>query len=209
MTPRTRDLTRTVIGYLNALIVAGWMPLVVTRDDIEDHVIAEPQWHGRYVRDTLQRVMNRLADAGLLERVQNYCGQSSHSVLTVEVGQRERLRRIVRAVDDVAAGDTGAIKAGVRAGRALLADPGRVRALMGRGFGSSKQVTNPVTRENKKRLVLAALAAGRATTDLERQLTTALTKALLGQTLGELVRGGQVQALPQCRSPQKLWAVLT
>lgn len=132
------------------------------------------------------------------------------AVLTVDPGQRERLRRIVRAVDDVAAGDADAIKAGVRAGRALLADPGRVRALMARGFGSSKQVTNPVTRENKQRLVLAALAAGPATTtDLERQLTPALNKALLGQTLGELVRTGQVQALAQSRSPQKLWAVLT
>lgn len=146
VTPRTRDLTRTVIGFLNALIVAGRVPLVVSRDDIEDQIIAQPQWHGRFVRDTLQRVVNRLADAGLLERVQDYCEQSSHSVLTVDLGQRERLRRIVRAVDDVAAGDMGAIKAGVRAGRALLADPGRVRALMARGFGSSKQVTNPVSR---------------------------------------------------------------
>ncbi len=104
----------------------------------------------------------------------------------------------------MAAGDTGAISEGVRAGRALLADPGRVRALMARGFGSSKQVTNPVTRGAKQRLVLAALATGPATTtDLERQLTPALNKALLGQTLGELVRTGQVQVLPQSRSPQK------
>lgn len=71
--------------HLNALIVAGRVPLVVTRDDIEDHVLGQPQWHGRYARDTLQRVMNRLADAGLVERVQDYCGQSSHSVLTVAV----------------------------------------------------------------------------------------------------------------------------
>ena len=35
---------------------------------------------------------------------------------------------------------------------------------MARGFGSSKQVTNPVTRGTKQRLVLAALAAGPATT---------------------------------------------
>lgn len=154
--------------------------------------------------------MSRLVDAGQVERVADYRGQTSHSIVSLTSGQRTFASELLDALDRLQNGDPQAIVADVRAGRAILSDPVRVRALMRRGFASNKLLNNPVSGHSKKQLVLDALAMGPATSEvLVRDLTPKLTKALVGQTLSGLVRAGLVEGRSQPRSPQKLWALLS
>lgn len=203
--PRSKSFMRTVLDYLNCRLRADG-PFEVSRDEIEDHLIGDPRWAEMYIRDTLQRLMSRLSDDGSVETLQGYRGQSSHSVIGVSREQRKFLAGLVDVLDKVMLGDERTIRRGVRLGRDLIASPERVRALLRRGFDSNKVLLNPVSREAKQALILGELRNGPATSkQLTERLAPRLTMALVGQTLAELRRAGQVEGAAQERSPQKLW----
>lgn len=206
--PRARSFTRTVTEFLNNRFADEGGPYTVSRDEIEDHLLQQPDWHGAYIRDTLQKAMDRLAQQGRLQHEQNYLGQDEHSTVKLSPSQRLFATSLVRTVEAVQHGDPDVIAHGLRRGEELLAEPERVRALIRRCFANNKVVANPTSQGQRERLVLARLNDGPATSeDLLRALEPRLNKALLGQTLSDLARTGEVvgQRLP--RSTQKLWQI--
>jgi hypothetical protein len=139
--------------------------------------------------------------------VQDFAGQSRHTTVSLTAGQRRFVTVLVEGVVDIAGRDPNAVRAGVAAGRALIADPTRVRAMLRKAFTAPKQAANPVSKEEKERRVLDLLhrGDGLTTTDVVNALGPDLTKALALATLNGLVRAGQVIGERQPDGPYNRW----
>lgn len=205
--PHEKSFTREIRRFLNAQLTAN-PGGVVTRDEIEDALLAQPEWAGRYIRDQLQGAMKRLADRGAVQLEESFRGQRAHSSIWLTEEQRDRIGRLLLVLDAIQADDPVAVRQGVTAATHLLADPARVRAFMKRCFESNKALVNPLTAAQKERVVLKALASGPATSaELLELLSPAVNKALLGITLRDLTRTGKVLAEKADRTPAKVYAL--
>jgi hypothetical protein len=196
-----------VADALNARRDAAGGSAVVLRDDIEDDLLAQPQFRERYVRDHLQRVMVRLTDRKQVVSLQDFRRQVVHSATQLDVAQRPLVRELVDGIEAIAHGDDDAVERSRARARVLLASPERVRALLLRGFGANKVLNNPVSAAQKELLVLTALEAsdGATTSELVEVLEPSLNRALVGGTLSALARQGRVHGVTQVRGPHKRW----
>jgi hypothetical protein len=206
LAPRARSMSRVVAAYLNDRLAHATGPLLVSRDEIEDHLAAYVQWQDLYIRDTLQRLMGRLAALGAVGLVDHFFGQTSHSAVSLTPEQHERAGSLVSDLDRWERGEPRALRRGLADARAISEDPTRVRALLAKAYGKLKVLTSPTSLVEKHTLVLAALDHGPQTSE---QLTTRLQPGLnlqaVQQTLNQLAHEELVVAMPQRRSPQRLW----
>lgn len=208
--PREKQLTRAIRDVLNRRLEASDKAYEISRDEIEDALTQSPSWSDRYVRDTLQKTMMRLVSIGQVEVVRGYAEQRSHSLISIDEQQRERLGRLLDLVDAIQQEDPSTIRRGVSEATMLLAEPARVRAYMRRCFGNNKSVTNPLSSDEKQQLVLSALSAGPATSaQLLEQLSPALNKALLTAVMRELQDAELVEGVRLPRTPAKVWSRLS
>jgi predicted transcriptional regulator len=204
----SRALGRAVADYLNLRRAADGRGVVVTRDEIEEHLRTQARWRTvGFVRDQLQRVMAGLAADGQVSPIQDYVGQVQHSRVAIKSGQRELVKRLVGGLDQIEAGDRRAIIHARAQGDAILADPARVHALMAKAFAASKLASNPMTRAEKQHLVLTTLQSrdGLTTEEIADQLAEDLSTGLVRATLRQLTSAGQVRGKKQPDGPYKRW----
>jgi hypothetical protein len=208
--PRQKTFSRSIAAFLNQRWDTEGRAFSVSRDEIEDHLVTLEEWEGRYIRDVLQGTMERLASRGLVELEQNYLGQRSHSTVSLTPEQRTFAVELLMAVQEIQSGDAEALERGVEHGKAIVAEPARVRPLVDRCFSQLKVVVNPTTERERRQLVLHQLASGPATSqELLAALRPRLNKALLGATLSDLARDGHVAGVRMERSPQKVWSLVS
>lgn len=196
-----------VIGYLNARLAAAGGPFDVTRDEIEQHLTAQPRWRDLYVRDSLQRTMAGLVAAGKVESLHDHRGQREHSPVGLTAGARVWVPAFVEELVALGLGSRQMWEALSVRGQQLVENPARVRRLLAKGFGANKVLINPVSAADKERRVLAALsrADGRTTVELLIELAPDLNKAGLSGTLAALSQKGLVRGERLPQSPQKCW----
>jgi hypothetical protein len=202
-------LDRAVADFLNTLVAhQRGSELTITRDEIEAHLRGQKRWQtAAALRDRLQRVMVRLAERDQVTPLAAFAGRTRHTTIEIDDSQRTFLEQLVGGIDRIAAGDPRAIAEGTRQAEQIISDPPRVRHLLNKAFGSSKQVVNPISHEEKRRRVLAALAQcdGATSEQLTGLLSPDLNKSLVRGTLSELARDGLVRGEKQPDGPYKLW----
>lgn len=210
VTTLARGLETAIVSYLNSRLAQHSEPgpLIVPRTDIEDHIRTLPRWQDiTQIPDIVQKVMVRVVARGEVKAIQDYTGQTRHSLIEMTSGQRAFITRLTHGIDRISDDDADAVRDGIRKAREIINDPVRVHALMAKVYGSRKQIVNPLSRQEKQRQVLAALSAGDAITTevLLERLGNGFNKPLLRGTLNELVREGRIRGEKQPDGPYKLW----
>lgn len=198
-------LTRHVVDLLNRRHRAEGT-VVITRDEIEDHVLADARWGSRYMRDVVQRTMTRLADQGLVEVVESYRGQRTHSEAWLTTEQRNFATAVVRLLDAVETQHGPTMRRGAEVASQIVNDPPVVRRLLASCYGRNKVIVAPLSLAEKEQLVLEVLSRGPATSEeMVQQLMPGINRRLIGQVLSSLSRRGLIQGATLPRSPQKQW----
>lgn len=111
----------------------------------------------------------------------------------------------------IAAGNEQAVKGGLSKAREIVNDPVRARHLLAKVFGASKHVTNPISKAEKKRRVVALLGLhpGLTTKEIVTWLAPDLNTSLSHDTLAELAREEHVRGEKQTGEPYKRWYLAT
>lgn len=196
-------MREAIVGFLNSRIGQ-----VVARDDIEQHVRAQPVWRdAEQLRDSLQKVMLTLTRSGDVDVIEDYGGQRSHTVISLTAGQRGFLVELVDGIDAIEAGDDAAVARGCQAALDIVGDVSRVRGLVSKAFGAVKAAHNPVSAAEKDRRVLRVVqnSPGVTSADIVALLGPDLDKAAVSRATASLTRAGLVHGEKQPDGPYKRW----
>lgn len=198
----------TIVEYVNQKLAASEADSVeVTRDELEEYLIQQPQWQGKYIRDILQVKMREIIEDGELDIVQDYSGPH-HTSVEMDATQLEYVFELVDGIRRIQAGDANFVQQCLTRGKEIMSNFETLRGLIRKAYGeANKGANNPVSKAEKQARVLAALRTmdGATTAELEAVLSPNIKRTGISASLSQLALTQTVEGVKQPDGPYKRW----